>query len=61
MKYTFRNLTKFASDDETGDLRGLDTMTLEKILITSGRHRLSTADTGMDQSSAVDFSLVGTS
>ena len=47
---------KFASDDETGDLRGLDTMTLEKILITSSRHRLSTADIGMDQSSAVDFS-----
>ena len=54
MKYTFRNLTKFASDDETGDLRGLDTMTLEKILITSTRHWLGTAETSTDQQSAKD-------
>ena len=53
MKYTFRNLTKFASDDETGDLRGLDTMTLEKILITSSRRWLGTVDTSMDLQFAV--------
>ena len=52
MKYTFRNLTGVASDDETGDLRGLDTMTLEKILITSSRHWLGTVDTRTGQQSA---------
>ena len=52
MKYTFRNLTKIASDDERGDLRGLDTMTLEKILITCSRHWLGMVDTSMDQQSA---------
>ena len=36
---------KIASEDETGGVRGLDTMTLEKILITwHGRHQHGPAE-----------------